>query len=233
MAGDFPDIPFVQAAGDGGLRNTTQMVVIHATDNTASDEAEASYASHRPDQISAHFFSDEDSVIQGVLLTHVAYGCYPTGNSRSIQFELCGISGQLTDATMRRVAPIVKRVCDRYGIPIVKLSPADLRAGARGICGHGDVTLAWGEGTHTDPGASFPWDMFLSYIGDDLYEKYDRDRLVDTWTKVTDIRKLVATPPPVAVTVDKASLVAALSDPAFLSALAKAVNEDAARRMAA
>lgn len=162
--GDFPDIPFVQAAGDGGLRTLTQMIVIHATDNTASDEAEASYATHRPDQISAHFYNDEDSVIQGVRLSNIAYGCYPTGNGRSVQFELCGLSGKLTDATLRRIAPIVRRVCDRYGIPIRKVSPTDLRQGVRGICGHADVTLAWGEGTHTDPGAGFPWTTFIGYV---------------------------------------------------------------------
>src|SRR5258707_1240586 len=101
MAGDYPDIPFVAAAGDGGLRSQTQMVVIHATDNTASDEAEASYATHRPDQISAHFYNDEDSVIQAVPLADVAWGCYPTGNSRSVQFELVGLSNHLSDATLR------------------------------------------------------------------------------------------------------------------------------------
>jgi|SRR5882724_2812698 len=180
MAGDFADIPFIAAIGDGGLRSQTQMVVIHATDNTASDEAEASYATHRPDQISAHFYSDEDSVIQAVPLSHVAYGCYPTGNSRSVQFELVGLSNQLSGATLRRIAPIVRRVCDRYGIPIRHVGPADLRAGAKGICGHGDVTLAWGEGSHTDPGTSFPWITFIGYIngsGENMYEQYDRDRV--------------------------------------------------------
>lgn len=159
----FPDLPWVHAAGDGGPRATTQMIVIHATDNTASDENEASYASHRPDQISAHFFVDGDSVIQCLDTSHVAYGCFPTGNSRSVQFELCGPSGHITDAVMRQAAPIVGRVCREYGIPVWKVGPAELRAGTRGICGHGDVTQAWGEGDHTDPGA-FAWDKFIGYV---------------------------------------------------------------------
>lgn len=175
MAGDFPDIPFVQAAGDGGVRAQTQMVVIHATDNTASDEAEASYATHRPDQISAHIYNDEDSVIQAVPLSHVAYGCYPIGNSRSVQFELVGLSNRLTDATLRRIAPIVRRVCDRYGIPIRHVGPAELRAGVRGICGHGDVTLAWGQGSHTDPGPAFPWGTFIGYVNGSATTEEDMD----------------------------------------------------------
>lgn len=164
MVGDFADIAYVPAAGDGGIRSMTQMVVIHATDNTASDTAEASYATHRPDGISAHFYSDEDSVTQAVPLSHVAHGCYPIGNSRSVQFELSGLSNRLTDATLRRIAPVVRRVCDRYGLPIRHVGPDALRAGAKGICGHADVTAAWGQGTHTDPGASFPWDTFISYV---------------------------------------------------------------------
>ena len=179
MAGDFSDIPFVPAAGDGGLRPTTQMVVIHATDNTASDVAEASYATHRADEISAHFYSDEDSVTQAVPLANVAFGCYPIGNSRSVQFELVGLSNRLTDATLRRIAPIVRRVCDRYGLPIRHVGAAELRSGARGICGHADVTLAWGQGSHTDPGADFPWATFISYVqqGGDMLEGIDRAQL--------------------------------------------------------
>ena len=53
MPGDLAGIPFIQAKGDGGKRFKTQIVVMHATDNTASDEGEAGFASHRPDGTSA------------------------------------------------------------------------------------------------------------------------------------------------------------------------------------
>jgi hypothetical protein len=36
--------------------------------------------------------------------------------------------------------------------------------GVKGICGHLDVTYAWGEGDHTDPGAYFPWPTFIAYV---------------------------------------------------------------------
>jgi N-acetyl-anhydromuramyl-L-alanine amidase AmpD len=131
------------------------MVVIHATFNTASDENEAHYAEHRSDQVSAHFYNDGDSVIQALDTDLIAYGCYPIGNSRSVQFELVGLDwdhdppgpGAVSDATMREVAPIVARVCRQYGIPMRKVGPAELRAGVAGICGHADVTLAWGRAT--------------------------------------------------------------------------------------
>jgi len=161
----YSDLPQVQALGDGGTRSTTQMVVIHATDNaTASAEGEASYATRRTDKVSAHFYVDNDSTVQALDTTHIAWGCYSTSNNRSVQFELCGLSNKLSDATMRQAARTVARVCREFGLPIRKLSSADLRAGTRGICGHADVTAAWLQGDHTDPGNTFPWTTFLTYV---------------------------------------------------------------------
>ena len=53
---------------------------------------------------------------------------------------------------------------ERYGIPVVKLDAAALRAGARGFCGHVDTAHAWGETDHVDPGPGFPWDHFLDLV---------------------------------------------------------------------
>ncbi|MDK8451003.1 peptidoglycan recognition protein family protein [Corynebacterium mastitidis] len=61
-------------------------------------------------------------------------------------------------------AAVVADWCKRYGIPVVKISGADLRAGKRGICGHGDAAAAWRETDHTDPGAGFPWDVFIQKV---------------------------------------------------------------------
>jgi N-acetylmuramoyl-L-alanine amidase CwlA len=162
------NVPFVHAAGDGGKRTRTQMIVIHATDNTASAKDEASYASHRPDKISAHFYVDTKSVYQALLLDHVAWGCFPSGNSRSIQLELTGRSNAIPAATVTRAAKLVAQICKDWGIPAVHVGPAALRAGTKGICGHGDVTNAWHEGDHTDPGSKFPWASFIAQVKAEL-----------------------------------------------------------------
>lgn len=47
----------------------------------------------------------------------------------------------------------------RYGIPVVKISPEQIRAGASGVCGHADCVQAGLGGSHTDPGPNFPWDV--------------------------------------------------------------------------
>lgn len=160
---NIDELPYVPALGDGGTRRSTQLVVIHSTSNTASDEAEASFATHRPDKTSAHFYVDDDSAIRALPLDHIAYGCYPMGNSVSVQLELTG-NPTPSDATMRQAAPVVAEVCRRFGIPIVKVTPEQMRMGLKGVCGHGDVTAAWNQGNHTDPGPWFRWGDFVRYV---------------------------------------------------------------------
>lgn len=162
----YADLTFEHAGGDGGWRQSTQVLVMHATDNTASDESEASYAEHRADQTSAHFYNDSDSVIQALDTHEIAYGCLWHGNQISVQMEMVGLSNGIADDVLRRVAPVVARVCKDYDIPIRKISASDIRAGVRGIVGHADITAAFPQdlGTHTDPGDRFPWDTFIGYV---------------------------------------------------------------------
>lgn len=61
-------------------------------------------------------------------------------------------------------ARVVADWCTRYGIPPIKISATDLRAGKRGLCGHADISAAWGETDHTDPGHNFPWDVFTKRV---------------------------------------------------------------------
>lgn len=51
---------------------------------------------------------------------------------------------------------------DRYGIPLVKLTGAQMRAGQKGVGGHVDTVDAWHSTDHTDPGPGFPWDVLLA-----------------------------------------------------------------------
>lgn len=68
------------------------------------------------------------------------------------------------DAMLRTGAKRDAAWAKRYGIPIVKLSAADLRAGKRGFFGHLETAQAWGETDHVDPGPGFPWDYYLGLV---------------------------------------------------------------------
>jgi N-acetylmuramoyl-L-alanine amidase-like protein len=171
MGGEWPEVPYITAASYGGVRDFTPLVVIHATDNTADAYHEALYCANRTDGTSAHCYSDELSVYQCVPLPDIAHTSLYHGNRSSVQFELCGLSNQLTYATMRKIAPYVRYVCSKYGVPIRKIGPDAVRSAyfngtPGGICGHADITAAFSEdnGDHTDPGTSFPWADFISFV---------------------------------------------------------------------
>lgn len=170
MSADYPDLQYIHARGDGGPRSRTQVICIHATDNTANALGEATYAIRREDSTSAHYYVDDTTVIQALPVGNIAYGALAHGNAVSVQYELCGRSNAISDATMRRAAHQVARDCARYGIPVRKLTAGQIRAGEKGICGHIDITAAWPEdgGDHSDPGVRFPWATFLSYVGGDM-----------------------------------------------------------------
>lgn len=50
----------------------------------------------------------------------------------------------------------------RYGLPLIKLTAEQVRAKQKGFCGHLEISKAFGEVNHTDPGPGFPWDIVLN-----------------------------------------------------------------------
>lgn len=180
---DWPDLPFVlaKAYGTGRDGRSIKYSVIHYTagsERSTSAEDGAAFDQRRTDGVSTHYFHDQDSTVQCVLLANRANACFHKGNRLGIQHELCGTvqtREQWLDAAslaaIARAAYQVARDHKRFGIPIRRLTPAQVRAcwydGAPGgICGHVDVTNAYPEdgGTHTDPGAAFPWDVFMDRV---------------------------------------------------------------------
>lgn len=177
---DWPDLPFVQARAFGTGRDgwPPTISVIHYTagsERSTSAEDGAAYDQRRTDGTSTHFFHDSNSTVQCVLLKDRANACLYHGNRLGIQHELCGTQqtraqwlDPASDATITRAAYQVARDHKRLGIPLRRLTPAQVRAcwydyAPGGICGHADVTRAFPEdgGDHMDPGAEFPWDLFM------------------------------------------------------------------------
>lgn len=124
---------------------------------------------------SAHYIVDAGEVVQDLYDSYVAYHAPP--NSGSLGVEICdnpGPSesrpysvGRWADGDHRKAllltAELVAGLCKAYGIPIRKLSPSELRAGKKGICGHIDISHAWRQTTHWDPG-EFPWTEFIRLV---------------------------------------------------------------------
>lgn len=53
-----------------------------------------------------------------------------------------------------------------YALPLRRITAAQVRAGERGWCGHVDISRAFGESDHTDPGAAYPFTRMLTRAAD-------------------------------------------------------------------
>jgi hypothetical protein len=171
-----------------GRTRPVQYAVIHYTagsEGPTSAEAGVAYDKIRPDGTSCHCFADSDTVLREVPDIDRAHAARFHGNEIGLQLELCGTAqtraqwlDPVSSATLRLGAKQVAEWCRDHGLPVRRLSVAETRAayyaasGSRpkGIVGHVDVTNAYPEdgGTHTDPGAAFPWDVFLPMVAEEL-----------------------------------------------------------------
>ncbi|KAA0916472.1 M23 family metallopeptidase [Dietzia sp. ANT_WB102] len=73
------------------------------------------------------------------------------------------------DTQLREAARICAEWCRLYGHQPRHLSIAEMRARkAKGFCTHADISDAFGESDHRDPGKGFPMDVFLRYVTEAL-----------------------------------------------------------------
>lgn len=176
MNQEYPDLPFVppRAYGKGRAGYSVQFVVVHHTagsERSTSAEDGARYDQRRTDGTSCHYFHDQNSTVQCVYTWDRSNSAHHYGNRLGIHHELCGTLqtraqwlDPASDATLWMAAKQMARDCAKYGLPVRKLTPGQMRDGVKGICGHWDVTLAYGLGDHTDPGPHFPWDVLLDRV---------------------------------------------------------------------
>ena len=169
-------LPFVEAKHyRKGRRAKVRVLVIHTAEtpeNSKMAESIQAYCSRRADSVSCHEAIDNDSVVAGVRPYDTAW---TTGsiNDYAYSYELAGRASQskadwadaFSTAMLQLAAKRVAKAAILWKIPVLKLSPAELKAGRTGICGHVDQTVAYQvKGGHTDPGPNFPWILFLDLV---------------------------------------------------------------------
>jgi hypothetical protein len=170
--------PFVGARHftKGRYGSAITLVVIHTMEApekpfTARAVAEW-FGGPKAPQASAHYCIDAAETIQCVQEQDAAWAA-PGANRTGIHIEHAGYSRQnasdwadeYSSDMLLRSAVLVADVCARYAIPIRRLSTSEVRASVRGICGHVEVTRAFGKSDHTDPGPNFPWERYLALVG--------------------------------------------------------------------
>lgn len=178
---------FQQARNHGPAGNLPiTRIVMHGTVSpcrAGQARATAHMFSTTTRDASTQYVVDPGEVVQCVKDNVIAYGAPP--NKGAIHVEQCdpqaGLGSRWQDANhqamLRRAAALVAVLCTKYKIPIRKIDAHDLLRGKKGICGHLDVTQAWHQTTHVDPGPDYPWDQFIS-----LVKFYAEGAPVSLWT---------------------------------------------------
>lgn len=159
-----PAPPYLGPAAHHGAADNKPIhrVVIHSTVSpcvAGQARATAAYFRGTDRDASAHYVVDPAEVVQVVYDSVEAYHAPP--NQHSLGVELCDIPSALTAARwlgrnhraeLERAAELVAQLCLAYGVPVRYVTAAQLRAGAHGITTHAEVSAAWRQTTHWDPG---------------------------------------------------------------------------------
>lgn len=169
--------PFVKSPHYTKLANRrgVRVVVIHsmeAPEKGDTAEKVAQYFKNTVKQVSAHICVDNNSIVQCVLDNNVAWAA-PGANHDGIHIEMAGYASQSHGEWMDNYSLLVienaanaaAQYCAKYDIPVKHLSDEELGDKvSKGIVSHAQVTSVFKKGSHTDPGANFPWDFFMSRV---------------------------------------------------------------------
>lgn len=170
------DIAFVPAKWfSQSNRQGFNLIVIHTAEcgeHGKAAENVANYFATTSVKASAHYVVDVDSIVQCVREKDIAWHASDV-NGRSLGIEHAGSAKQsaidwgddYSIAMLLRSAKFLAKKCAEQNIPVKKLSPSEVKAGAAGFCGHLDVTNAYHGGKgHWDPGPNFLWSWFLDQV---------------------------------------------------------------------
>jgi hypothetical protein len=162
-----------------------RLIIVHTSESTEGAlgaENLCNYLKNRGDRTSAsgnvygssyHYLADTDRVLPAVpdhLWAFAAAGA----NNDGIHICIPGRAGQTREqwldevsrGAIRQTAGLIHDKCQEYGIPKVRLNVAQIQAGQKGYCGHYDISRAYHQSSHTDPGPAFPWDVLAQDIAD-------------------------------------------------------------------
>lgn len=172
----------IRAVHDSGAGNPPiYRVVIHLTAGSTifpgaalagAATGTARYFTQAGSGGSAHYVHDAGTREEHCVPDNVVAWHAPP-NAHSLGQEICGHPAwtreQFLDDRVRPAldhsAARTRELCDRFGVPKVKIDAGQLLGGAHGVCGHVDVSNAWHQSTHWDPGPNFPWDYYMGKVG--------------------------------------------------------------------
>lgn len=158
-----------------GRRRPIRLIVVHDMEYTERLDAAEQVArmfSTTTRSASAHTCIDADSEVRCVRDADTAFAA-PGANADGLQIEHAGYARQsrlewldpygvqMLNRSARRAA----EWCQKYALPPRRLGVSEIAGlSAKGICGHWDVSKAFGLSSHWDPGGQFPWDWWMDQV---------------------------------------------------------------------
>lgn len=156
----------------------TRLVTIHTAEGAKSARALGSYFYDDDTQASSHVGIDAAEVLQYVAYDRAAW-TLRSGNPISDNAELCAfarwtraqwLSTGTVDGCanprqiLRNAAYWARSRALARGIPLQRLTPVQVGQGTWGLIDHYSWTVGMKDGTHTDVGTGFPWDVFMADV---------------------------------------------------------------------
>lgn len=142
-----------------------------------SAEATARYCANTDRKVSWHSGVDWDSVIDLLPPDYTAFHCQGY-NSESLGMEISKRTTDWSDAPQWWVDRVLANAARKgaewartYGIPVRRLTLAQVQAGAGGFVDHSTLD----PDRRTDPGANFPWARFLDLVTRNLNPQQEDD----------------------------------------------------------
>lgn len=157
-----------------GTQDYITRIVIHCTVSPCrrgGARGNASYFQSSSAGGLAHYVVDPGEIIQCADETVVCWHAPP--NHGSVGIELTdpqgGPDSRWQDADhqemLHRAAELVVDISSRWdNVPLEHVNSQNLLGGAHGIPGHVDVSYAWHQSDHSDPGVGFPWSDFMGMV---------------------------------------------------------------------
>ena len=151
------------------LGSSVRMAVLHTAEGALNFQALGHFFADSAVQASSHVGIDDTLGTIGEFVTRGNKAWTQAAfNPVAVSAELCGFASWTREQwlgdhedMLRNAAMWVAEECNRFGIPIVALTPTQAQGTGRGVCQHSDLGTAGGG--HHDCGPGFPMDVVIDW----------------------------------------------------------------------
>lgn len=164
----------------GGARDmsSVRLVVLHSAESPSA-RSTAEYFASTSTPASTQLVVGQDGCYRTLDDDVVPYGAGSPANEKGLHVEQAGYAAWTREEwlargqTLREAGGAVGGWCRQYGIPcrflyaadLVRLSENGWPANMGGVTTHAEVSKAWHNSTHMDPGGGYPVDVVMGYAG--------------------------------------------------------------------